>query len=79
MLRWVNYIRLSVNVKRASGLPADYFMARPEDAVAELIVNWYAKHRAAGGAPDHVADDLIAETRAEDERGGGLSHQAGRA
>lgn len=50
-----------------------------EYTVAELIVNWYAKHRAAGGEADPVADDLIAETRAEDERGGGLSHQPGRA
>ena len=66
-------------VALASGLPADYFMVRPEDAVAELIVNWYAKHRAAGGEADPVADDLIAETRVEDERGGGLSHQPGRA
>lgn len=63
----------------ASGLPADYFMARDEDAVAELIVRWYGSHRAAGGAADAAAEDLIAETHIEDERGGGVSHQPGRA
>lgn len=63
----------------ASGLPADYFLVRPEDAIAELIVSWYGSHLAAGGEADPVADDLIAETRAENERGGGLSHQPGRA
>jgi hypothetical protein len=63
----------------ANGLPADYFMSRSEDALAELLTSWYRSHLAAGGAPDPVQEDLIAETQAEDERGGGLSHQPGRA
>lgn len=50
-----------------------------EDNISGIIVAWYAEHRAAGGDADPVADDLIAETLAEDERGGGLSHQPGRA
>lgn len=36
-------------------------------------------HRAAGGAADPAAEDLIAEARIEGERGGGLSHPHGRA
>lgn len=63
----------------ASGLPADYFMVRHEDALSKLLTIWYRAHIAAGGAPDAVQEDLIAETRAEDARGGSLSHQPGRA
>lgn len=66
-------------VALASGLPADHFAIRPEDALAELVVSWHASHRAAGGDADPVTEDLLAEMRAEDERGGGLSHQPGRA
>lgn len=66
-------------IEQASGLPDGHFMASPEDALGELIMQWYRMHRAAGGAPDAVAEDLIAEARAEDERGGGYSHQPGRA
>lgn len=50
-----------------------------EDNISGIIVSWYAAHREAGGDADPVADDLIAEVRAEDERGGGFSHQPGRA
>lgn len=50
-----------------------------EDNVAGIIVAWYAEHRAAGGDADPVADDLITETLAEDDHGGGLSHPPGRA
>ena len=66
-------------VERASGLPEGYFAERPEDAVAELVTRWYSAHRAAGGAPDPIAEDLLAEMRAEDARGGGLSYPPGRA
>jgi len=68
-----------VRIEQASGLPEGFFMAQPEGALAGLIVHWYNIHRASGGAPDPVADDLIAEARIEDERGGGISHQPGRA
>ncbi|ODU08046.1 MAG: hypothetical protein ABS84_14990 [Rubrivivax sp. SCN 71-131] len=66
-------------IERASGLHEGYFAERPEDAVAELITRWYSTHRAGGGAADPVAEDLLAEMRAEDARGGGLSYQPGRA
>ena len=66
-------------IEQASGLPAGFFVGQEEGALAGLIVQWDAAHLAAGGARDAVADDLIAETRAEDERGGGFSHQPGRA
>lgn len=66
-------------IEASSGLPAGWFMSQPEDAVSGLITHWYSTHRAAGGAPDPVAEDLLSEVRAEDERGGGLSHAPGRA
>ena len=51
----------------------------PEDNVAGLIVAWYDRHRQLGGALDSVAEDLIAETIAEDVFGDGVSHKPGRA
>lgn len=63
----------------ASGLDAEFFMTQPEDAVSAVITQWYRSHILAGGAPDPVQEDLIAEARIEDERGGGISHQPGRA
>jgi hypothetical protein len=66
-------------IERLSGLPDGWFMSQPEDALAALITQWYAAHLAAGGEHDPVADDLIAEARAEDERGDGISHHPGRA
>ena len=65
--------------ERASGLPAGFFEGQPEGALARLIVTWYGAHLAAGGERDPVAEDLIAEARAEDALGGGFSHQSGRA
>lgn len=47
--------------------------------MAALIVAWYANHLKNGGQHDPVADDLITETLAEDERGGGISFPSGRA
>ena len=66
-------------IEAESGLPAGFFMRQHEDAVAALITNWYRAHRAAGGVPDPVADDLIAEARAEDAAGQPFSHPPGRA
>ena len=62
-----------------NNLDPDLFLRSHEDNVSGLIVAWYAAHRAQGGAPDPVAEDLIAEVRAEDAHGGGLSHRPGRA
>lgn len=47
--------------------------------MAGLIVDWYANHLKNGGEHDPVADDLIAETLAEDDRGGGISYPPGTA
>jgi hypothetical protein len=66
-------------IEAASGLPDDFFMGQDEDAVSALIVQWYKSNRATGGEPDATAEDLIGEVRLEDARGGGLSHQPGRA
>jgi len=63
----------------ASGIAPELLTNGPEDNAASLIVGWYSAHLAAGGARDPVADDLIAETRVEDERGGGISYAPGRA
>lgn len=63
----------------ANGLPSDYFMIRPEDALSGLLTSWYRAHIAGGGEPDAVQEDLIAEAREEDAHGGGLSYQPGSA
>ena len=66
-------------IEQESGLPAGFFMGQHEDALASLITTWYRAHRAAGGDADPVADDLIAEARAEDAAGQPFSHPPGRA
>lgn len=71
--------RVIERIEAASGLPAGFFMGQDEDALAALITAWYDRHIAAGGARDPVADDLIAEVRAEDAAGQGYSHAPGRA
>lgn len=63
----------------ASGLPVELLRDGPEDNVAALIVGWYAAHRQAGGDVDLVAEDLLAEVRAEDAAGQSVSHVPGRA
>ncbi|MBI3103258.1 MAG: hypothetical protein HYY98_17150 [Burkholderiales bacterium] len=67
------------HIERESGLPAGFFMGQHEDAVASLITTWYSAHRAAGGDPDPVAEDLLAEVRSEDAAGQPYSHKPGRA
>lgn len=63
----------------ASSVDPALFRDGPEDNVGALITGWYRMHLAAGGAPDAVQEDLIAEAALEDEHGGGLSHAPGRA
>ena len=65
-------------VCEASGIDAARFAA-DEDALSALLTAWYRAHRAAGGAPDPVQEDLLAEVAAEDARGGGISHAPGQA
>ena len=64
---------------QASNLPVELLRDGPEDNVAGLITHWYMAHRQRGGAVDPVAEDLIAEVRAEDAAGQHVSHAPGRA
>lgn len=63
----------------ASGMPVELLREGPEDNVAGLLIGWYSAHRAAGGAPDPVAENLLAEVRAEDAAGHAYSRVPGRA
>ena len=66
-------------IERESGLPAGFFMCQHEDAMAALITTWYSAHRSSGGDADPVAEDLLAEVRAEDAAGQHYSHKPGHA
>lgn len=66
-------------IEAFSGLPEGHFMDLPEDALSDLITQWYRAHLAAGGDPDPVQEYLIAEVRAEDAAGQHASHAPGRA
>lgn len=66
-------------VCEASGIDSAVYRDAPEGAVTGLLVAWYHQHLAHGGAHDAVADDLIAEVRAEDAAGQPYSHKPGRA
>lgn len=63
----------------ASNINPDVFTSTHEDNIGGLIMTWYRAHIANGGQSDPVAEDLIAETRFEDEHGGGFSYPPGRA
>lgn len=63
----------------ASGIDPRILRNGPEDNIAVLTVEWYMRHRAAGGEPDPVQEDLIREAEVEDERGDRFSHPPGRA
>lgn len=62
----------------ASGLDID-LLRTSDDNRAALVVAWYTEHRARGGDPDPVQEDLLAEVAAEDARGHGQSYPPGRA
>lgn len=64
---------------RANNLPVELLREGPEDNVARLLIGWYSAHRTAGGAPDPVAEDLLAEVRAEAAAGQAFSYEPGRA
>ncbi|PTU76824.1 hypothetical protein DBO86_22740 [Pseudomonas indoloxydans] len=64
---------------RANNLPVELLREGPEDNVAGLLIGWYSAHRNAGGAPDPVAEDLLAEVQAEDAAGQAFSYEPGRA
>lgn len=63
----------------ASGVSSALFLDAQEDNVAGLIIRWYLAHRADGGDPDPVAEDLIAEVKAEDAAGQPYGLPPGRA
>lgn len=64
---------------RANNLPVELLREGPEDNIGALLIGWYSAHRSAGGAPDPVAEDLVAEVRAEAVAGQEFSYQPGRA
>lgn len=63
----------------ASGIDVQMLRDGPEDNISALIVTWYMAHRQAGGEPDFVQEDLIAETLAEESAGQKTSFPPGRA
>lgn len=63
----------------ASGIDVRLFRGQPEDNLGGLLAHWYAQHRAAGGLPDLIMDDLIGESEIEDTHGHGFSHKPGQA
>lgn len=66
-------------VCEASGIDPAVFQDGPEDNAAQLVVAWYQQHRQAGGEPDAVAEDLLAEAIAEERAGQSVSLPPGRA
>lgn len=60
-------------------LPIEIFSEAPEEILCRLIVVWYNSHKALGGNPDPIAEDLLAEIAAEDSAGQFVSFQPGRA
>ncbi|NUZ10171.1 hypothetical protein HUZ36_05200 [Pseudoalteromonas sp. McH1-7] len=68
-----------IAICEASGVDPDMFRQSQEDNVSALIIQWYAAHKSAGGEPDDVAEELIAEVMQEDQLGGGFSHLPGKA
>lgn len=63
----------------ASNMPVELLREGPEDNVSSLLIGWYCAHRERGGSVDPVAEDLLAEVRAEDAAGQAFSHAPGRA
>lgn len=63
----------------ANEFPIEVLREGPEDNISALFVAWYYAHCKAGGTPDPVAEDLIAEVRAEDQAGQAFSLPPGRA
>jgi len=58
---------------------ADNDLPFSEETVTSLLVAWYRNHRAAGGAPDLVMEQIIAEVEAEGITGVEVRGGSGRA
>jgi len=54
-------------VCEANDIDADAFLTG--DNIGVLLSAWYQAHRASGGAPDPVQEQILAEVEAEDEFG----------
>lgn len=54
-------------VCEANHIDADTFLT--EENIGALLSAWYQAHRASGGAPDPVQEQLLAEVEAEDKFG----------
>lgn len=72
-------VHVVTRIEQASGLPDGFFMSRAEGVLSGVLIEWYGRHLAGGGARDPVADDLINEVRAENAAGQHYSHKPGRA
>ncbi len=53
----------------ASGIDIGEFSDSDENRVAMLVYQWYEEHRARGGAPDPVMEDIIIEAKLEESFG----------
>lgn len=53
----------------ASGIDPSIFFESNEANLMQLILDWYKMHRANGGAPDAVIEDVRAEVDVEDATG----------
>lgn len=45
----------------ASGLDVRLFRDQPEDKIADVLSEWYTRHRAIGGQPDPIMEALVAQ------------------
>lgn len=68
-----------MRICQASGLPAALLQDECYENVATLIAAWYQVHRHHGGAPDPVAEDLIAEIQTGNAKGQPFNHPPGHA
>ena len=66
------------DICEASGIDIAEFRDTDEGNVSILIHQWYTEHRARGGEPDPIMEDIIIEAKLE-ELFGSESHKAGKA
>lgn len=60
----------------ASGIDMSEFRSEDEDKACSLLHQWYAEHRARGGAADPKMEDIVIEAKL-DEIFGSVSHEPG--
>jgi hypothetical protein len=64
-------------IAQANSLPTDAF--NDQDVATEIIGAWYGLALKSGEPQDLVIEEIFSEIRFENERGGGFSHEPGRA